>query len=285
MAAHGRIASGASEHHFRRNNALGVPEAHKLANFEGASSHGFAFGRLPSKEECFRERSTPANFKRAEILIPIGFGNFWLRFYPQSKLIQIRNTDQAIMHALDKVPPDAVRQIIPAFDFRHQPNTIRPSCSPRRLTSSASVAERNRSASCRNSWCFRFSASMPLSSNSTTMRFALRRRFFAMVRTCAARFAGSVMLWRTVLLADFMPPVCTKTVSAGAYSASSNLPYCAFTFHNTCRKMPSQVSTSDPGRPRRRTRRRTLSSVEREVRSLTYPERTRMSSRSVVTCS
>ena len=63
---------------------------------------------------------------------------------------------------------------------------MRPIWSPRRLTSSASVAFRKRSAGSKNSCCFRFSASMPFSMSSTSIRFAPSLRAFARLRTCAA---------------------------------------------------------------------------------------------------
>src|ERR1039457_2974451 len=108
---------------------------------------------------------------------------------------------------------DAGRHIAPRLDSWHQlPKTIRPICSPRRLTSSGSVALRKRSARPKNSCCLRFSASIPFSMSSSIIRLALSLRALAKLRTCVATFAGKLLLCRTVLFAVLMPPLCTKLV-------------------------------------------------------------------------
>ena len=48
--------------------------------------------------------------------------------------------------------------------------------------------------------------------SSTNLRLELSLRFLAKVRTCAAIFAGKLTLWRTVLSAVLITPVCTRMV-------------------------------------------------------------------------
>ena len=61
-----------------------------------------------------------------------------------------------------------------------------------------------------------FFASMPSSRSSTSIRLALSRWRFAMLRTWVATFTGSVTLWRTVLPLGVMTPVCTTMVHIGS---------------------------------------------------------------------
>ena len=92
--------------------------------------------------------------------------------------------------------PDLVR--LPS-DLGHQLlKTIRPNSSSRRLAASGLLSLRKGSARSKNYCCFRISASMPFSINSTSMRVALSRLDFAMVRTGDANLAGKLTLWRTV---------------------------------------------------------------------------------------
>jgi len=104
-------------------------------------------------------------------------------------------------------------QIVPSFDLGHQPpNTMRPSSSPNRFASSGFVAPRKRSANSKNCCCFLLCASIPSSISSRSIRFALSRRAFASKRTWAATPAGRLILWRIVLFAILITPLCTKLV-------------------------------------------------------------------------
>ena len=120
--------------------------------------------------------------------------------------------DHAITHPVNQVLPDALWKILPALNFGHQPpKTIRPSWSPRRLAASGLLSLRKRSARSKNSCCFRLSASMPFSINSTSIRVALSLLDFAIVRTCDATLAGRLTLWRTVFgSATLISPLCTS---------------------------------------------------------------------------
>src|SRR5262245_49641744 len=119
--------------------------------------------------------------------------------------LKIGDADCPVAHPVDQMQADVLWKIVPMSDLGHQPlKTIRPSSSPRRFASSGSVALRKRSASSKNSCCLRFSASIPFSMSSTSIRLELSLRFFAMLRTCAAILTGRLTLWRTVL---FIAPV------------------------------------------------------------------------------
>src|ERR1017187_6602385 len=108
---------------------------------------------------------------------------------------------------------DAGRHIGPRLGSWHQlPKTIRPICSPRRLTSSGSVALRKRSARPKNSCCLRFSASIPFSMSSSSIRLALSLRALAKLRAFVAVLAGKLLLCRTFFFAVLIPPLCTKLV-------------------------------------------------------------------------
>ena len=168
---------------------------------------------LPGQEESFRICPFSAQLERSEIFVPVSHGNFRICFNPQSQLIQIRKGDAAIAHSLDQVSPQRLGKPGPLLDLWHYlPKTICPSSSPRRSTSFGSVAARKCSASSKKALSFCFFASIPSSRSSTSIRLALRRRRFAMLRTWVATFAGRVTLWRTVLSLDVMTPVCTRVV-------------------------------------------------------------------------
>src|SRR6266446_5458341 len=108
---------------------------------------------------------------------------------------EIGDTDCPVAHPVDQMLADTFWNIVPTLDLGHQPlKTIRPNLSPRRFASSESVALRKRSASSKNSCCLRFSASIPFSMSSTSIRLELSRRVLAMLRTCAATFAGRLTL-------------------------------------------------------------------------------------------
>jgi hypothetical protein len=176
---------------------------------------GLTLGSLPAQQKRFRKPAVTTNLEGPKIFVPLAFWYLRLRFDPESKLIKVGNVNRPIMHSVYQVLADTRRQTAPIPYLRHQlPKTIRPICSPSRLTSSGSLALRKRSAKSKNSCCFCFSASIPFSMSSTNIRFALRRRVRAIVRTCAATFAGRLTLWRTALLAVFIAPLCTRLVRA-----------------------------------------------------------------------
>src|SRR5258708_33274915 len=173
---------------------------------------GFTLGHLPAKQKRFRKPAGTTNLERTEVFVPITIRHVRSRFDPDSKFIEVGDVNRPIMHSFDQALAEARWQIAPIPNLRHQPKTIRPICSPSRLTSSGSLALRKRSAKSKNACCFCFSASMPFSISSTNMRFALRRRVRAIVRTCAATFAGRLTLCRTALFAALMAPLCTRLV-------------------------------------------------------------------------
>jgi hypothetical protein len=108
--------------------------------------------------------------------------------------------------------------------MRHQsPNTIRPRSFPSCWTSWGSVADRKRPARSKNSFCLRLRASIPSSTSSTMMRFALRRRLAAMRRTCRAVSAGRLTVCRTVLGEELMSPLYTTMVHGDRSSKPSVL--------------------------------------------------------------
>jgi len=110
---------------------------------------------------------------------------------------------------------NASRQMTPTLNLGHQPpNTIRPSSSPNRHASLGSVALRRRSANSKNCSCFFVCASILSSISSTSIRFALSRRVFAVDRTRAAIVAGKLTLWRMVLLAVLMAPLCKRMLAS-----------------------------------------------------------------------
>src|SRR5882762_7720158 len=114
---------------------------------------------------------------------------------PDTELIEIGDADCPVAHPLDQMLADAFWKIVPRLDLGHQPlKTIRPNLLPRRLASSGSVALRKSSASSKNSCCLRFSASIPFSMSSTSIRLELSLRVFAKLRTCAATFTGRLTL-------------------------------------------------------------------------------------------
>src|SRR5213592_3295774 len=151
-----------------------------------------ALCQLSLQEKRFGKPAFAADLEGTEILVPIAFGHFGLRLNPKAKLIEVGESDGPVAHAVEEVLTDVWGQIGPARNPGHQsPNTMRPSASPRRLASSGSLALRKRSANSKNSCCLRFSASMPFSISSTSMRLELSLRVLARLRTCAAVFAGS----------------------------------------------------------------------------------------------
>src|SRR5260370_14399074 len=88
---------------------------------------GLTLGRLPAEQERFRKPAATANLERPKILIPITVWHLWLRFDPESKLIEVGHVNRPIMHSVDQVLADAWRQIAPIPNLRHQlPKTIRP---------------------------------------------------------------------------------------------------------------------------------------------------------------
>src|SRR5258706_2333682 len=99
------------------------------------------------------------------------------------------------VHPHDQMQVLAFWKIAPILDLGNQPlKTIRTNLLPRRLASSGSVALRKSSASSKNSCCLRFSASIPFSMSSTSIRLELSLRVFAKLRTCAATFTGRLTL-------------------------------------------------------------------------------------------
>jgi hypothetical protein len=117
-----------------------------------------------AQQESLGKRAAAAYFEGPKILVPIALRYVRSGIDPQAKLIEVGNTDGSFAHPICQVCPDTRWQVVPALYFGHQPpNTIRPSSSPKRFTSSGSAASRNFSASSKNSCCLRFSASIPFS--------------------------------------------------------------------------------------------------------------------------
>src|SRR5947208_17179285 len=110
-------------------------------------------------------------------------------------MIVVGAADSPVAHPVHQLLADNFWKIVPTLDLGHEPlKTIRANLSPRRLASSESVALRKRAASSKTSFCLRFSASIPFSMSSTSIRLELSRRVLAMLRTCAATFAGRLTL-------------------------------------------------------------------------------------------
>src|ERR1019366_7918873 len=178
-------------------------------------------GGLPAQQKGFRQRAAAADLEGTEVLVPIAFRHRRVRVNPKAKMIEVGDTDSPVAHSVYQVRADARRQIAPRLDSWHQlPKTIRPICSPRRLTSSGSEALRKRSARSKNSCCLRFSASMPFSMSSSSIRLALSLRALARLRTWAATFAGKLTLCRTTLFTVPITPLCTKLVCHGGPSVN-----------------------------------------------------------------
>jgi len=60
-----------------------------------------------------------AELERAKIFAPRSLGNFWLRFHPKAQLIQVGESDVAVVHALDKMVSNGGGQRGPSLDLRH----------------------------------------------------------------------------------------------------------------------------------------------------------------------
>ena len=117
--------------------------------------------QLIRQEEGFGILALATQFERAKILVPRSFGNVWLRFHPKAQLIQVGESDMAVMHTLDQMVSNGGGQRGPCLDLRHHspsvtrlvlltwvysPKTKRPNWSPNCLTCSRSSAARKRSA-------------------------------------------------------------------------------------------------------------------------------------------
>src|ERR1019366_486012 len=180
-------------------------------------------GGLPAQQKGFRQRAAAADLEGTEVLVPVAFRHLRVRVNPKAKLIEVGDTDSPVAHSVYQVPADAGRKIAPRLDSWHQLlKTIRPIRSPSRLTSSGSVALRKRSARSKNSCCLRFSASMPFSMSSSSIRLALSLRALARLRTWAATFAGKLTLCRTTLFAVPITPLCTRMVRYGSAKRQSS---------------------------------------------------------------
>jgi hypothetical protein len=81
----------------------------------------------------------------------------------------------------------------------------------------------------------RFSAAMPFSINSTSMRVALSLLDFAIARTCVAVLTGRLMLCRTVFAWVPTAPLCTKLVHLVSSDQRLRLPH------------PSNTNSDVPG--------------------------------------
>src|ERR1035441_7177549 len=198
-----------------------------LASIQGESteSNGLALDGLTAQQKRFRQGAVAADLEGTEVPVPIALRHLRVRVNPEAKTIEVGDTDRAVSHSVYQVLADAGRQIAPRLDGWHQlPKTIRPNRSPRRLTSSGSVALLKRSARSKNSCCLRFSASMPFSMSSSSIRLALSLRDLAKLRTWAATFAGKLTLCRTALFAILITPLCTKMVRCGSAKHQSSRP-------------------------------------------------------------
>jgi hypothetical protein len=58
---------------------------------------------LPRQKKRFRVSALPAQLERAKVFVPRSLGYIWLRLYPNSQLIEILQTDLAVMHTLYQV--------------------------------------------------------------------------------------------------------------------------------------------------------------------------------------
>ena len=85
------------------------------------------FRDLAAKQKRLCQGTTAANFERSKVPIPVALRNLWTRIHPKPKLVQIRNADRAVTHAINQVSLDTVGKILPSLDLGHQPpKTIRP---------------------------------------------------------------------------------------------------------------------------------------------------------------
>jgi hypothetical protein len=55
---------------------------------------------LARQKKRFRVLAFPAQLERAKFFVPKSLGYIWLRLYPNSQLIEILQTDLAVMHTL-----------------------------------------------------------------------------------------------------------------------------------------------------------------------------------------
>ena len=60
-----------------------------------------------------------SGWDRAEVLTPVAYRNFWPRFDPETKLMQVGDADVAIAHALDEMLADSRREIVPDVNLGH----------------------------------------------------------------------------------------------------------------------------------------------------------------------
>ena len=96
-------------------------------NNEVTVLEGLAPSSLPPKQKRFRKRPAAADLERSEVLIPIALWDFRFRCDPETKLIEVGDTDRPVVHSIGQMLTNAGRKMIPALDLRHQPpKTMRP---------------------------------------------------------------------------------------------------------------------------------------------------------------
>ncbi len=78
-----------------------------------------SFRKLPGQEEGFWITAVTAKLERAEILVPLTFGDVWLRFHPMPQLVQIVEADVPVAHAFDQMITNSGGKPGPSLDLRH----------------------------------------------------------------------------------------------------------------------------------------------------------------------
>src|SRR5262249_38092620 len=75
--------------------------------------------RLSWKQKCLWVTSLATELERTEILVPETLRHFRFRFQPETELIQIIQADLSVMHALDQMLANGLRQPRPRFNLWH----------------------------------------------------------------------------------------------------------------------------------------------------------------------
>src|SRR5258708_37124960 len=75
-----------------------------------------AVGSLAGKQEGLGVGAATADFEGTEVLVPIPFRHFRLGINPETKFIEVIETDCAVAHAVDQVLTHAWRQTVRGRD-------------------------------------------------------------------------------------------------------------------------------------------------------------------------
>ena len=87
----------------RSQNCFATDERSPPAGPKANTSKSIALCNLAVEQERFRIRPSAAYFERAEIFVSISFGHFRLRGNPKKKLVEVRDGDSPITHAINEM--------------------------------------------------------------------------------------------------------------------------------------------------------------------------------------